>query len=130
MDTPQFELWLEFEWWVLESDDDPTTNFFNMQITLPNAQRYGLNVWTYNYFTLARQQDQASAERLGGAYLLPPDLFVERLDRRLLEQIIADLIRTHQLREAWLIREDADTFAPRNAADNPIRTTDGPRSQC
>jgi hypothetical protein len=113
MPEPQFDLWLEFEWWEPQADDDARTDFFNMKISLPNGKSYGLNVWTYDYFQVARHQDAAS-EMLGGGYLIPPDLFVERLDRALLERVVVALIRTNQLRDTWLIREDNSTSSLSN----------------
>jgi hypothetical protein len=40
--------------------------------------------------------------------LLPPDLFVHRLDRTLLERIVADLIAQGGLREEWEVLDQAD----------------------
>ncbi len=44
-------------------------------------------------------------EFLKGKYLLPPDLFVERLDRKLLEEIFAELIKDGYMRDEWLVNE-------------------------
>jgi hypothetical protein len=114
MPEPQFDLWLEFECWEPQADDDPRTDFFNMKISLPNGNSYGLNVWTYDYFAVARHSHDVTSDTLGGGYLMPPDLFVERLDRALLERVVAALIRTNQLREAWLIHEDNSTSSLSN----------------
>ena len=78
-----FTLCLGFEWWLPQPDDDPYTNFFNMQIHLSTRQTYALNVWTFTY--LARLQQQLSDERLGGQYLVPPNLLVAKLNRPLLK---------------------------------------------
>ncbi len=48
--------------------------------------------------------DRDSGDRLAGKYLLPPDLFVERLDRGLLEAVISDLIARGEIREDWRVR--------------------------
>jgi hypothetical protein len=114
MNEPPFDLWLEFEWWKPQANDDPRTDFFNMKISLPNGKSYGLNVWTYDYFTVARQQHEVASDSLGAGYLIPPDLFVERLDRALLEHVVAALIRTNQLRDAWLIHQNNSTSSPSN----------------
>jgi hypothetical protein len=98
---PHFSLWLEFEHWQPTPDDDPTNNFFNMIIVLEDGRRYALNVWTFAYFARAQAEERASGEALGGRYLLPPDLFVERLDRGLLEEVVADLLRNGDLRKEW-----------------------------
>ena len=43
---------------------------------------------------------------LQGAYLLPPDLFVHRLDRELLEKMVADLIASDGLEERWEVAQE------------------------
>jgi hypothetical protein len=98
---PHFSLWLEFEHLQPTPDEDPANDFFNMIIVLADGQRYALNVWTFAYFARAQAEDRASGEALGGRYLLPPDLFVERLDRGLLEEVVADLLRNGGLRKEW-----------------------------
>ncbi len=103
-----FTLWLEFELWrpmpeigPQANAFDPEDEFCNISITLATGERYALNVWTYNYLARARQDDRATGDNLSGKYLLPPDLFVERLDRQLLEEVVADLIRSGGLRAEW-----------------------------
>ena len=100
-----FELWLEFEEWVAEAEDDPEDDFFNMKIRLASGSAYALNVWTYKFLERARRDDFHSREGLGGKYLLPPDLFVEKLDRALLEEVVSDLIRKDGLKQEWLCDE-------------------------
>ena len=100
MKEPEFELWLEWE--NLESsdvfapwdNDDPKDAFFNMGVRLLGGRFYGLNVWTYRFLERAHQEDEKTGENLGGAYLLPPDLFVARRDRPLLEAVVRDILRT------------------------------------
>lgn len=98
-----FTVWLEFEWWQPQPDDDVHNNFFNMQIQVSNGKTYALNVWTFTYLTTARQNDEQSGESLAGRYLVPPDLLVEKLDRPLLETIVIDLIQSNSLREEWFV---------------------------
>jgi hypothetical protein len=100
-----FELWLESDYWVPSDQDDPFDEFFNMQIRLATGETYALNVWTFQYFARACRDIQMTGENLQGAYLLPPDLFVERLDRKLLEEVVADLIRRGGLRHEWRVSE-------------------------
>jgi len=107
-----FDLWLEFE--AVDGlqavpEFDHNDDFFNMTISLPDGRTYALNVWTYQFLERARRQAQESGEELGGAYLLPPDLFVEKLDRQLLEAIVSDLLHRRYLRDEWLVRECDDT---------------------
>ena len=73
-----------------------------MQITLSTGQHYALNVWTFAFMETARQHAQMLQEQLEGRYLLPPDLFVETLDRKLMEDVVADLIQRNGLRHEWL----------------------------
>jgi hypothetical protein len=101
-----FTLWLEFEQWERHDDDDPEKDFFNMHIRLPSGDVYALNVWTFNYLSQAVAECRESGEHLDGQYLPPPDLFVARLDRHLIEQVVFDLIANDGLREDWLVRDD------------------------
>jgi hypothetical protein len=103
MSAPAFELWLEFEHWMPQEDDDLENDCFNMKIQLDDGTTYALNVWTYTFLDKVHQIDKQSGENLGGKYQLPPDLFVERLDRTELESTVADLIRNRTLRREWLI---------------------------
>jgi hypothetical protein len=105
--VPSFELWLEFEHWQPSPDDDPADDSFNMIIRLEDGRRYALVVWTFGYFTRALAEIRETGEALNGRYLLPPDLFVERLDRGLMEEIVADLVRRGDLRREWLAPERA-----------------------
>lgn len=79
---PAFELWLEFEHWVANEQDNPYNDFFNMHVILPDGKKYALNVWTFKYLEQAQCEAKDMGEFLGGQYLLAPDLFVERLDRQ------------------------------------------------
>jgi hypothetical protein len=102
-----FTLWLEFEIWQ-DGVEDPEHDFFNMKVTLDDGREYALNVWTYKVLTSVITDSEASGEGLGGKYLLPPDLFVERLDRGLLEAVVVDLITTGAMKEEWRVLPDAD----------------------
>jgi hypothetical protein len=102
-----FELWLEFEVWrETGGNDDPQSDFFNMQITLADGQKNALNVWTYGAFPLAVADAAAEHGERGDSYLLPPDLFVDRMDRGYLEAVVADLLVNDGLRDQWLVVED------------------------
>jgi hypothetical protein len=100
---PPFELWLEFEHWLSPADEDPTDEFFTMLISLPNGTKYSLNVWTYKVLESARREAARTGEGLFGRYLEPPDLFVERMDRALLESVVADMVASGRLREGWRV---------------------------
>jgi len=103
-----FELWPEFEQWMPQEGDDPEDDFFNMQVTLPGGRKYALNVWTFKYLSRAVRECRLNGEHLGGSYLPAPDLFVERLDRKLLENAIADLIAKDGLSPQWAVQYQHD----------------------
>lgn len=104
MDTIEFELWLEFEHWE-SGEGEPEGDFFNMQIALSTGEKYALNVWTYDSIGKAVAEAKETGEGMEGAYLFPPDLFVERMDRALLEEVVADLIDNDELKEEWRLNE-------------------------
>lgn len=96
-----FKLWLEFEHWEPQRRKNPYQGFFQARLTLSDGRVYALNVWTFGFLAATRQEDKDSGGCLQGAYLLPPDLFVERLDRGLMERVVADLIKNNALKEEW-----------------------------
>ena len=102
----KFELWLETE--IGEFSDQvakrPTENFCNISVTLDNGRRYALNVWTFDFLQLARLEwpyDKKSDATLS-LYVLPPDLFVIRLDRQTIEKVILEMIEKNEMQEKWL----------------------------
>ena len=106
MNEPNFELWLEFEHWAQTSEDDPEDEFFNMQISFADGRVYSLNVWTFKFLERARQQDVVTGENLSGEYLYTPDLFIEKLDRKLITEVVKDMIGSHGLKDEWLNRAE------------------------
>jgi hypothetical protein len=94
VNDPEFHLWLEWEHFASWDTDDPDDDFFNMGVRLPDGRGYGLNVWTYRMLERAHQADMKMGDNLGGAYLLPPDLFVAWRDRSLLEAVVRDILVT------------------------------------
>lgn len=108
MTHPSFSLWLEFELWDPAEIRDPADDFFNMQIRLADGRRYALNVWTYDYLRRAVQECREDRSHLQGAYLIPPDLLVERLDRGRMEAIVAEMLANDELRAEWLCPDQDD----------------------
>ena len=109
MEDPEFELWLEFEHWQPGPTDDPTEDFFNMLVKLPDGRRYALNVWTFKFIQKARYpwpyvEDAGESEE----YLLPPDLFVEQLNRKLMEQVVRQMLERGQMKPEWLCSSEAE----------------------
>ena len=105
---PTFDLWLEFEFWREAGDtDDPNDDVFNMQVTLDDGRKYALNVWTFGSFPRLVTKAKSEPQDLNGAYMPSPDLFVDRMDRELIESVVADLIESDQLRDDWLVEPEA-----------------------
>ena len=113
MTTPPtpFELWLETE----AGDPDqpanrPRENFCNITVATDDGRRYALNVWTFDFLPLARYPWPHDPHQ--GApparYVLPPDLFVESLDREVIEGVVAELLGSGQMRDAWLTMDEEE----------------------
>lgn len=107
-----FELWLEFEHTLPLSGEDPTDDFANIQVTLPDGRRYALNVWTFRFLSRARYPWPYEIITAPPAeYVLPPDLFVERLDRPTLERVVTQLLAHGQMNSEWLCPSECETDA-------------------
>ena len=76
-----FHLWLEFE--VGEPGNQPANR------PTENHARYP---WPY----------EADAAQTPAKYVIPPDLFVERLDRSTIESVVSEMIALDELRSEWL----------------------------
>lgn len=100
---PEFDLWLEFEHWQTEPNDDPEDEFCNIRFDIENGESYALNVWTFKFLERMRRINAETGEYLSGEYLVTPDLLVPRLDRPTLERIVTDLIESKQLNDAWVV---------------------------
>jgi hypothetical protein len=101
----KFELWLEWE----EGDpldqpaNRPSENFGNVTVTFSDGRRYALNVWTFDFLPLARfpWPHEMTPSDQPAMYVLPPDLFVERLDRATMEAVVAAMVAAGDLKEEW-----------------------------
>jgi hypothetical protein len=91
-----FVLWLEFEQYTggyPGPDDDPYCDFCNAILTVGDRS-YGLNIWTFDYLSYARQFDDAGNPLAEPAsFLVPPDLLVERLDRDVISNAIDSILQ-------------------------------------
>jgi hypothetical protein len=106
---PTFKLWLETEEYKTAPDfDDPCDNFCNIAVTLADGRRYAMNVWTFDFLPFARYDwpYEIVAEKEPAKYVLPPDLFVERLDRASIEAVIVQLLANNEMNPAWLCPPD------------------------
>ena len=96
--VPAFDLWLEFEHTLPSPGADPTDDFANVQVRLPDGRAYALNVGTFRFLHRARfpwpYEDTTGAP---AEYVVAPDLFVERLDRPTLERVVGQLVANGEL---------------------------------
>ncbi len=102
-----FSLWIE-----AEDSPEPITDFCNVTLTLEDGVRYGFNLWSFDFFELARHTGgdgySPSGETMG--YLIPPDLFVKGFDRPKLESVFASLIDRNQLPPQCRVPDGMPTF--------------------
>lgn len=98
-----FTLWLEFEHWEPSPLDDRSDDFFNMTVNTNDDRSCALDVWTFKFLKRTRKEDQLSGDNLSGQYLKPPDLFVDREDRELLEEVVKHMIENDELEEYFPI---------------------------
>ncbi|WP_234856524.1 hypothetical protein [Acinetobacter junii] len=109
MDVNEFDLWLEFELYENQSDRDSNVDFANVHVILPDGRKYALNVWTFDFFSHARYPwPYEIGEGVASEYLLPPDLFVSRLDRQTLKHVIGLMLARNELKDEWLIPDDSE----------------------
>jgi hypothetical protein len=101
--TQAFELWLEFEHTELPPGHEPSDDFANVQVRLPDGRRYALNVWTFGFLHRARfpWPDEVKSGT-PAEYVVAPDLFVERLDRPTLERVVSELLTHGEMKSEWL----------------------------
>ncbi len=107
MSEPSFEFWFSYPCEVTPSGMiGPDEELFTLRIDCASGDLYELTVCTDSYLARVRLEDRESRDRLHGQYRLLPDLVVANKDVRVIEQIVADLIRTQRLRPEWLIPDE------------------------
>lgn len=112
-ETPKFDLWLEFEHTEQTPGDDPTDDFANVQVRLPDGRKYSLNVWTFKFLHRARfPWPHADTGGQPAEHVIAPDLFVERLDRPTLERVVRQLLADGEMKDEWLSAPDEATAEP------------------
>ena len=110
METPAFDLWLEWELYI--DDYDPLDDFANVTVTLPDGRCYAMNVWTYDYMRRAPYESLDNVTlTVPVDYLLPPDLFVHRLDRPTMERVVGQLLANGEMHDEWLCPPEEPTDA-------------------
>ena len=102
----KFELWLETE--VADRSQPanrPDRNFCNLMVKVNDGRKYALNVWTFDFVPLARRSwpYETDSPDEPVEYLIPPDLFVESLERIVLERVISTLLERGEMKEEWLV---------------------------
>ena len=104
-----FELWLEFEHTspLPGSAYDPTDDFANVAVQLPDGRRYALNVWTFKFLHRTRFPWPYETTGEPAEYVVRmPDLFVERLDRPTMQRVVEQLLASGEMRDEWLCPAD------------------------
>jgi hypothetical protein len=111
-EIPKFDLWLEVETGepLDQPANRPNENFGNIEVKLHDGRRYALNVWTFDFLPFARYPwpYEIDESQEPAKYLLPPDLFVEKLDRPTIENIVTQLLKNNEMKEEWLCEDDDD----------------------
>ncbi|RKQ51366.1 hypothetical protein BXY85_2391 [Roseivirga pacifica] len=90
-----FELWLEFEE-VDPENWDREVAFANIEVALGDGRRYGLNVWTFEFFVSLTNNKAEVRDN----YIAPPDLFVKYMTRECIEEAIGILLLEDDLEKA------------------------------
>jgi hypothetical protein len=107
--SPKFKLWCDLD--ELAPDEyDIDNDHCDIVATLETGEVYPMKVWTYAYLKTAVEEDRASGDHLRGKYQPAPDLFVERLDRELLRQAVADMLASDEV--------EFEKFAPGEGPDD------------
>ncbi len=110
---PKFDLWLEVETSnpLDQPANRPSENFCNIEVKLQDGRRYALNIWTFDFLPLARYPwpYEIDESQEPAKYLLPPDLFVAKLDRKTIDSIITQLLKNGEMKDEWLCKDNEDT---------------------
>lgn len=103
VETMEARIWIEAEHLAEDVDD-----FCNVVVYLSTGERYALNVWTFDFFEVARSQGEFRASpAVKHLYMRPPDLFVKDLTRPTLERVIVDVLERGALPASARMPTDA-----------------------
>lgn len=101
-------IWIEAEHLAEEVDD-----FCNVAVYLSTGERYALNVWTFDFFDVARADGEMHASApVKHLYMHPPDLFVEDLSRPTIEKVLVDILERGRLPASCLMPPEAADVDP------------------
>lgn len=104
----EIKIWIEAEHLAEEVND-----FCNVAVYFSTGQRYALNVWTFDFFAVARADGELNASPAAKhLYLHPPDLFAADLTRPTLEKVIVDIIEHGRLPARCLMPDEAPDVDP------------------
>lgn len=107
-DVMRARIWIEAEELAEDVDD-----FCNVAVYLSSGERYGLNVWTFDFFETARADGEMHASHsTKHLYLHPPDLFVKDLSRQTIERVVVDILERGRMPPGCLIHPEAPDVDP------------------
>jgi len=104
LDEPiELRVWIEAEHLAEDVDD-----FCNIAIYLSTGDRFALNVWTFDFFAVARADGEMHAsDEAKHLYMHPPDLFVQDLTRPTIETAVVDMLERGRLPARLLMPDEA-----------------------
>jgi hypothetical protein len=95
-------------WIEAEHLAEAVHDFCNIAIYLSTGERYALNVWTFDFFAVAKADGEMHASpAVKHLYMHPPDLFVQDLNRSTIEKVVADIIERDRIPVRCLMPDDA-----------------------
>lgn len=110
----QARIWIEAEHLAEDVND-----FCNIAIYLSTGDRYALNVWTFDFFDVARADGEMHASpEVKHLYMHPPDLFVQDLTRPTVQQAVVDILERGRLPARCLMPDEAPDVDPALRFDN------------
>jgi hypothetical protein len=96
-------IWIEAEHLAEDVDD-----FCNIAVYLSTGERYALNVWTFDFFTMAQADGEINASpSVKHLYMHPPDLCVQDLSRPTVEKVVIDMLERGRIPARCLMPDDA-----------------------
>lgn len=108
-DVTDYEIMLEWERGepLDQPANAPCENFGNVEVKFTDGRRYALNVWTFDFLPLARYPwpYEPVANLEPASFVRPPDLFVDKLERRSIEATVRRLVEEGGLDDKWLVGE-------------------------